>query len=287
MISFIKNNILQSHAEQAIASAPKLEDYARQTVAAMRYGTDHQAKADLSGEEFWQFRPYTTSDRPQDIDWRQSARTDQIFTKQREMQNKRTTHLWCDNAASLHFSSSPKHFGKRASAQIMAASLALLLKQSDQHVKMAGLSGASFSYDHLTTDHHVPLATIASTPPSNTGFIGVSDFLDDDAVGNIATLTHLYTYGIIIHIFDPAEYSLPYKGRALFSPAAATSPTLIDNVSDIREAYITRRDAHIRNISTCCTQKGWIYITHITNTPISDTLTRIIQHMTQKGRLSP
>src|ERR1700733_4053951 len=57
------------------------------------------------GETFWQFRPYAQSDAASRIDWRQSARTDKLFVREREWEAVQSAYLWADASGSMQYAS--------------------------------------------------------------------------------------------------------------------------------------------------------------------------------------
>ena len=52
------------------------------------------------GETFWQFRRYEFGDAATRIDWRQSAKTENLFVRENEWEAAQTVWLWRDGSAS-------------------------------------------------------------------------------------------------------------------------------------------------------------------------------------------
>ncbi len=58
------------------------------------------------GETFWQFRPFMQGESAQRIDWRRSARSDQLYVREREWEAAHDYHLWMDASPSMAWRSS-------------------------------------------------------------------------------------------------------------------------------------------------------------------------------------
>src|SRR5690606_29053792 len=96
------------------------------------------------GEKFWQFREYTPQDRPQDIDWRQSAKTDNVFIRQKERQLPQTALFWASGAESMKFKTAPNP-EKSEAAQVITLALAILMTHAGERVGMIGEHAAGRS----------------------------------------------------------------------------------------------------------------------------------------------
>ncbi|MEO0451746.1 MAG: DUF58 domain-containing protein, partial [Pseudomonadota bacterium] len=60
-----------------------------------------------SGEQFWQYRRYAQTDAADRIDWRRSARGDEYFVRETELETARTILSWVDPNAGFDWSSDP------------------------------------------------------------------------------------------------------------------------------------------------------------------------------------
>ena len=49
-----------------------------------------------SGEAFWQFRRYQPGDGADQIDWRQTAKTDRVYVRETEWEAAQSIWLWCE-----------------------------------------------------------------------------------------------------------------------------------------------------------------------------------------------
>ena len=55
------------------------------------------------GENFWQFRPFTSGEAAARVDWRRSARDDHLYVREREWEAAQTVWLWIDRSPSMAF----------------------------------------------------------------------------------------------------------------------------------------------------------------------------------------
>ena len=76
------------------------------------------------GETFWQFRQYSQGDTPNSIDWRQSAKSDRVYVREREWEAAQTVWLWCDQSPSMDYSSSRELESKHDRAALLTLATA-------------------------------------------------------------------------------------------------------------------------------------------------------------------
>lgn len=277
---------LRNRAEEETASLPALISQCREITANIIHGTHPQRKAG-PGEKFWQFREYDPSDRPQDIDWRQSAKTDSVFVKQKEWQTTQKTYIWSAGGPTMNFKSSKAKTSKQVAAEIIGLSLALLLQEGEEHVGHFGNTKTGRGDTQISNigQYLLDQADIGSSLPEENDFtlpkkasvILVGDLIDpvERIENSISSLTSKATQGLVVQILDPAELNLPYKGRVMFQSVFNTDHHLINSVHDVREAYKNKVLAHLQSIQSLCEQNGWYYVLHVTDQPIKTTLQSI------------
>ncbi len=284
---------LREQAENSTLSLPALMIKSENIADNVIHG-EHVKRKSGSGEKFWQFREYDQSDRPQDIDWRQSAKSDQIFIKQKEWQITRKVFLWCASGKTMDFRSIHTNFSKQETAQITALSIVLLLKKAKEQIGIFGetqtgrseetinkiaryLYNKSKSDDFLPSEHNLTL-------PKHAYFIGVGDFLSPitDIEKCFKTISNQTQNAFIIQTLDPEEINLNFKGRIRFK-GLNDAEEIIDNVSSIRDNYSQRMSNHIDAIKSLCHLYGWNYVLHISDNDIENTL-RYIWEMISEGK---
>ena len=99
---------LRRRAEDLAAGYPALLAEAERVAAIVAQGV-HGRRRPGQGESFWQYRHYQNSDSASHIDWRRSARGDQVYVRENEWEAANTVYFWRDGSDGMNWSSSPKH----------------------------------------------------------------------------------------------------------------------------------------------------------------------------------
>jgi uncharacterized protein (DUF58 family) len=257
---------------------------AERAAASILHGEHRQRRAG-SGERFWQFREYVPGDRPQDIDWRQSGKTDRVFIRQKEWQTNQSAFLWCSRAPTMDFKSADAPLSKADSAKIITLAIGLLLTHGGEEI---GLFGAPRKGRSEAALQYIAAALMEKTQNKetlpqgdiykNSALFLSGDFLDPpaDIAEHFKMLSAQSASGFVIQILDPAEIDLPYDGRAMFeTPNENKQRELINNVASIRAEYNKRIAAHIEAVKKIAHDCGWNYVLHSTDRDIKDTLLEI------------
>src|SRR5688572_32280710 len=91
------------HRSEALASRlPPLLVAAERVASTVAQGVHGRRRVGV-GETFWQFRPYQPGDSTSRIDWRQSARTANLFLRDQEWEAAESVWLWADGSASMAY----------------------------------------------------------------------------------------------------------------------------------------------------------------------------------------
>ena len=90
------------------------------------------------GESFWQFRRYAPGDAAARIDWRQSARTDKLFIREREWEAAQNVYLWADSSGSMRYGSNKNLPTKTERAHVLMLALASLLVRGGEQAIWLG-----------------------------------------------------------------------------------------------------------------------------------------------------
>ncbi|MGH1403484.1 MAG: DUF58 domain-containing protein [Alphaproteobacteria bacterium] len=278
---------LRHDAEHAISAIPDLFLAAEKISAHIMHGTHAQRKSG-TGEHFWQFRDYQETDSPQNIDWRQSAKSDHVYIRQRERQNSRKTYLWCATGKSMAFSSHPKRQTKQYTAQVMTLALSLLLQQGEEHIGLYGDIKTGRGEDRINkiihrlgeeTDRDAVLPDSESfSLPVHASLISIGDYLSpiEEIEYSFSNIARSEGKSLIIQVLDPAELDLhSLKGRILFEGHSENESELINNVSSVQDEYKKRMHDHIEKIRSLCLAHNWHYVLHCTDTPIENTIKHI------------
>ena len=124
---------LRARADTLASGFPSLLASAENLASLAVLGPHGRRRPGL-GAEFWQYRPAEHTDGLRDIDWRRSARSDDRYVRQMELQVAQSLSIWVDQAASMDFSSSPQRDTKATRAEVLALAAALLMVNAGERV---------------------------------------------------------------------------------------------------------------------------------------------------------
>ena len=277
--------VLRRKAEEAASALPALMLKAERAAQNLFHGEHAQRRAG-AGEKFWQFREYTPQDRPQDIDWRQSGKTDRVFIRQKERQLPQTALFWACTDQSMKFSSERKFPTKEEAAQVLILAMSILMTHSGERVGMLGTSQTGRSESSLEnvsvllTNPEIKENLPTHAPVrahKNAEVILVGDFLSptEEIDRSFKSLVPMTGGGLVVQVLDPAEIELPYDGRAIFEDSGSVNREVVQNVPSIREQYRLRIEKHREEIQKICKSCGWSYILHRTDEPYEKTLLQV------------
>src|SRR6201995_3539422 len=122
------------------AGLPPLMVEADHLAASVSLGVHGRRRAGM-GESFWQFRRYASHDSSSAIDWRQSAKSQHMFVREREWEAAQTVLFWRDASANMSFKSGA--VSKRARADLLLLALASLLVRGAERVGFSGREGTA------------------------------------------------------------------------------------------------------------------------------------------------
>src|ERR1700712_4113080 len=188
--------------------------------ASVSLGVHGRRRAGM-GETFWQFRRYASPDSSSAIDWRQSAKSQHIYVREREWEAAQTVWFWRDAPQNMSFKSGA--VSKRARADLLLLALASLWVRGGERVGFTGMEGAPASSRLALTrmGRAMFAATDAALPPPmqfsrGNQLVWFSDFLDESVFERMKHLSQQGVSGHLVRIIDPAEEDFPYSGRTRF-----------------------------------------------------------------------
>jgi len=280
--TILKRSELEHGAESAAARLPGLLVAAQRIAANVVLGAHGRRRPGI-GESFWQFRPYTSDDTPQTIDWRQSAKSDALFVKEREWVSAQTVCLWADLSPSMHFRSDKNLPTKADRAATLSLALGILLIEAGEKIVRLGIDGAvrpgatagrlalSQMAERLALDIGTEQApgfpAFPGSLPRHGTTVLVSDFLQP--VPEIAAALNVFSErGQSLHlvqVLDPAEETLPFSGRVRFEGLENEGEMVIDRAEDARAEYRGKLAAHRDGLRTLAATHGWSFAVHRTD----------------------
>src|SRR6202162_723993 len=120
------------------ATMPRLILEARRVAATVIHGLHGRRRAG-SGENFWQYRRFISGEPANRVDWRGSARDDNLYVREQEWEAAHTVWICPDRSPSMAFSSVLAEETKLDRALVMALALAEILVEGGERVGVPGL----------------------------------------------------------------------------------------------------------------------------------------------------
>src|SRR5256714_9657925 len=278
------------------ATMPRLILEARRVAATIIHGLHGRRRAG-SGENFWQFRRFMAGEPAARVDWRRSARDDNLYVREREWEAAQTVWIWPDRSPSMVFASALVWETKLDRALVVAFALAEVLVEGGERVGMPGLLRPSATRAIIErmaeTIVHDPTSR-ASLPPSfapspQSEGVALSDLWSPvaDAHRTIAQLSANGAHGHVVQIVDPAEETFPFSGRVEFIDPEDGHSITVGRAEAWREEYQARVERHRAEIRAETDRLGWSFIIHRTDRPASELLlalhTRMVASIAATG----
>jgi len=266
---------LGEQAESLAAALPPLLVAAERLASAVSLGVHGRRKAGM-GETFWQFRRYSHEDPSALIDWRQSAKSQHLFVREREWEAAEAVWFWRDGSPGMRFSSDRQLTTKIERANLLALSLASLLVRGGERIALLGDG-------HAPAAGRAPLRRIAhelvdlapsetALPPDapvsrNAQLVWLSDFLSPmgDIEAALRRLARMGLTGHLVHIVDPAEDDFPFAGRTRFESVVKSESQIFGRAESVRSSYRARFRAHGEAVSAIARRLSWSYVAHRTD----------------------
>src|SRR6476619_2523060 len=123
---------------QLSSTMPRLILEARRVAATVIHGLHGRRRAG-SGENFWQFRRFMSGEPSARVDWRRSARDDNLYVREREWEAAHTVWIWPDRSPSMAFTSRLARESKLDRSLTIAFALAEILVEAGERVGLPGL----------------------------------------------------------------------------------------------------------------------------------------------------
>ncbi|WP_300376203.1 DUF58 domain-containing protein [Henriciella sp.] len=230
-----------------------------------------------TGEQFWQYRHYAEEDAAQRVDWRRSARGDELFVRETELETARTVLFWCDPHQGFDWAGETTRIHKADAARIAMLAAGLLLSKAGERVGTLGSARAPgfgrAAGDKLAEDllgansggHDFP-----PPPKTQSMFVIASDFYDPLEVwrDRLAPLAARSKEGVLLAVSDPVEEEFRWRGRVQFSRPGGQISRIFGRAESIRAEYLARYQAHFEALEGLATGMGWQLVRHSTGVPV-------------------
>ena len=260
-------------AETLAASLPPLMVRADRLASAVSLGVHGRRQAGI-GQSFWQFHHYRQGDSATAVDWRQSAKSQHLYVREREWEAAQSVWLWRDGSPSMRFSSDGESKIDRAS--LLAVALSVLLVRGGERVALFGGQEAPANSRAATRRIGFALSEMApkddAVPPEaklprHAQFVWFGDFLApmEQIEAAIRRLTRANAGGRLVHIIDPAEEDFPYSGRTRFESVRGDLSRILGRAESVAGDYRARFKAHSEAVALLARTLGWNYLAHRTD----------------------
>jgi uncharacterized protein (DUF58 family) len=263
------------------ASLPRLILESRKIAATVIHGL-HGRKRSGSGENFWQFRRFVSGEEARRIDWRRSARDDNLYVREREWEAAHTIWLWPDRSPSMAFSSRLARESKLDRTLTIAFALGEILVEAGERVGLPGLmrpTGSRAVIDRMAEAIiHDPTERASLpqgfAPASLSEIVVLSDLWSpiEDIRGILTQLSSNGSQGHLVQIVDPAEETFPYSGRIEFTEPEGAGEVTAGRAENWRGDYEARLKRHRDEIRAETAKLGWSFTIHRTDRPANDLL---------------
>jgi uncharacterized protein (DUF58 family) len=267
-----------AQGQRLAAALPPLLVAAERVAQTVSQGV-HGRRRVGQGEAFWQFRVYQPGDAPQRIDWKQSAKSDQVYVRQSEWEAAQSVWLWRDASASMAYRSRRGLPPKLERAELLLLAVAALLARGGEHFAFldAGEPPATGrpALLRLTAWLERRAHADASWPKRPAGLprfarvVVFGDFLAplEELQAGVARLTSAGVQGHLVQVLDPAEETLPFAGRVLFEGPEGEGSLLVGRTEALRDDYRAALCAHRAGLQAIARSFGWSLLVHHTDQP--------------------
>ena len=256
------------------ARIPRLILEARRVASTVIHGLHGRRRAG-SGENFWQYRHFTSGEPAQNIDWRRSARDDHHYVREREWEASHTIWLWADRSPSMDFNSSLTEWSKLDRALVVSFALAEVLVQGGERVGIAELMRPTANRNviesmaqrivHDTREAPSLPPNFAPAPFSEVVLLSdlwcpIADFRR--TIGQLAANG---ARGHVVQVCDPAEETFPYSGRIEFVESEGLGSVTAGRAETWRDDYQKLLADHRAALRAETEQFGWTFTVHRTD----------------------
>ncbi len=260
---------------------PRLILEARRVAATVIHGLYGRRRAG-PGENFWQYRRFTSGEPASRVDWRRSARDDHLYVRELEWEAAHTVWIWPDRSPSMNFASPLVRDTKLFRTLVVALALAEILVEAGERIAVPGLTrptGSRNIIDRMAQAIVHDSAERTSLPPNFAPSPLAEVVLLSDLWSDIAevrrTITQLSGSGArghVVQIVDPAEETFPYWGRIEFVEPESGGRITAGRAEAWRTDYAARVQRHRTEIRNETDRLGWSFTIHRTDRPASELL---------------
>lgn len=283
-----RTGAFRARAEGLSAALPPLlvrADLLARTVLAGAHGRRRAG----AGDDFWQYRALSESDERRSIDWRRSARSDEVFVRDREAQVAQSVWLWCDTGASMQDGAGES---KAARAQLLTLAAALLLSRAGERVGLLGadlpprrgpvheLRLAEALMAESGADYAVP--PLRGLPARATAVL-FSDFFATPGALQAALEAAPAARLFAVQVTARGDERLPFAGRVILESPGGTLRHETGNAAGLRAGYAARLAGLRAALGAATAARGGSFLSHVTDTPPETALLALWRALDGRG----
>ncbi len=241
---------LRHKAEELLS---RVLDESKETSGSLMSGENRLKRAGFEGD-FRQYRPYADSDRPQDIDWKRSARSDDILVREREKNQQRVLDLHIQNYAGMNFSSAPRLLTKYEIGALLGLTFGLW---SAHHHNPIRFNSEKTSVDELADMLLKRNETAYQQWSKDSVTVLIGDYLCP--VEDIQNKLSVVASGTVLflQVLDPAEIELSYEGHHVFEDGL--NEIIVNHAQSMRSDYQSALNDHLESVKDFCRRRNWHY----------------------------
>lgn len=289
----VSSQAIRQRAEQLGSVLPPLLVAAERVASTIIQGV-HGRRRVGPGEAFWQFRRYQPGDPTSRIDWRQSARGSHVFVRENEWEAAQSVWLWRDASASMSYSSRRDLPEKRERAELLLLATASLLLRGGERFALLGNpsppASSRASLTRVSLEIMRPEAGESMPPfqplPRYARVLIIGDLLSpiDEIEAMIGRFAARGVVGHLQQVVDPAEDTLPFKGRVRFEGMENEGSLIVRRTESLRGDYIGRMAEQRRGLANLARTAGWTFGRHSTDQSPQSALLTIYTALSGPGR---
>ncbi len=274
------------------ASLPRLMLESRRIAATVIHGL-HGRRRSGSGENFWQYRRFLSGEPARRVDWRRSARDDNLYVREQEWEAAHTVWIWPDRSPSMNFASPQSAESKLERTLVIAFALAEILVEGGERVGVPGLMRPTASrnvIDRMAQAIVHDTAVRTSLPPDFapaplSEVVLLSDFWTPipDFRRSLAQLSGTHAHIHVVQVVDPAEETFPYSGRVEFLEPEGAGSITAGRAETWRADYLERLTAHRAALREEAGRASASFIIHRTHRAASELVLALHARMGESG----
>tara|TARA_E500000331_G_C17156118_1_gene669619 strand:- start:104 stop:985 length:882 start_codon:yes stop_codon:yes gene_type:complete len=235
----------------------------------------HNTRFPGKGENFWQFKEYSSGESISDIDWRKSASSRKVLIKQNEKELAKTIYLFFDKSFSMNYTSKLAKNSKLYYAALITITLTKLYSSSKEKVFIFNNDNKpidcsnnikNFNYNFLlnTKNHSFPNL---NSFKNNSFCIFLSDFLYD--ANDLQTLMYKFKSrgiaGYLIQILDPMEVNLDFDAHSRLKDLETKEAMVVEKDINFSNEYKLKLEKLQKFLKDTALKCSWKFTKYYTN----------------------